>query len=459
VFMFCRLAGILPRNYDETEAALAKTECRQPNYNPEYSLGYKYLRYFLTFHAFVDCASSMPLWFYWAAQHGSIYALSYSMQSFRIVRLVRLFKIGGNFLATVALFYRAIKLAAEPLFVITFMFLLLLIVFGIVFFELEGGEFEVTAAYPSGAFLRSSPDLLPSPVESVFDSISTSIYFSGVTMTSLGFGDLYPYTRSGRAMAIVVAITGVLMFSLPMTVVFTNFDREYQKYVKIVEIQKNFNSTLNHEVQTALDMNHDQAVFVHPDNNSSTVVVETVNPLSGDSSTGRETTANGLSAPDFRPSVAPSRLGADDIRESIISCMVQKQGEQYGHGLMLAAGSRASINIPQRNRGSVHLVGDTSRSRVPFRRKGGLVGSPNEGSEADSDADSRGVSRAEKLIDRIINSEDFAKPVQAFDDDELRQHATQLLTDYSGLQNVLNSKRAALEEMVAKYKSLLDSLK
>jgi hypothetical protein len=55
---------------------------------------------------------------------------------------------------------------------------------------------------------------------------------------TVGYGDIYPTSNGGRAMACIVAFTGVLVLALPVSVVGTNFQSEYTKYVEMLEREK-----------------------------------------------------------------------------------------------------------------------------------------------------------------------------------------------------------------------------
>lgn len=49
-----------------------------------------------------------------------------------------------------------------------------------------------------------------------------------VTMTTVGYGDTYPVTVAGYAMAIVVMISGLMITALPIAIVGGNFATVYE---------------------------------------------------------------------------------------------------------------------------------------------------------------------------------------------------------------------------------------
>ena len=60
-----------------------------------------------------------------------------------------------------------------------------------------------------------------------FTSISRTLWYIFVTITTVGYGDYYTTTVGGRACAIVVFYVGIIAIALPITVIGANFGREY----------------------------------------------------------------------------------------------------------------------------------------------------------------------------------------------------------------------------------------
>jgi len=62
----------------------------------------------------------------------------------------------------------------------------------------------------------------------VFSSIPASMWWSVATLTTIGYGDVYPKTTMGKAIASVVAIFGIGMFALPTGILGAGFIEEMQ---------------------------------------------------------------------------------------------------------------------------------------------------------------------------------------------------------------------------------------
>lgn len=63
----------------------------------------------------------------------------------------------------------------------------------------------------------------------VFSSIPAAMWWAIVTLTTVGYGDIYPITPLGRALASGLAILGIGLFALPAGIMASGFAEELQR--------------------------------------------------------------------------------------------------------------------------------------------------------------------------------------------------------------------------------------
>ncbi|XP_063675974.1 potassium voltage-gated channel subfamily A member 2-like isoform X7 [Bolinopsis microptera] len=63
--------------------------------------------------------------------------------------------------------------------------------------------------------------------DSGFDSILLGCWWSIVTVTTVGYGDLYPQSPVGRLIGSVAVVLGIVILALPMTVIVSKFNESY----------------------------------------------------------------------------------------------------------------------------------------------------------------------------------------------------------------------------------------
>jgi voltage-gated potassium channel len=127
------------------------------------------------------------------------------LRVFRLMRIFRLAKL-GRYLLALTLMSDVVKSKREELTVTTALMLLLLIVASSLMYFVENPV---------------QPDSFP--------SIASSMWWAIATLTTVGYGDVYPITTSGRLIASLVAVLGIGFFALPIGILGAGFVEEVEK--------------------------------------------------------------------------------------------------------------------------------------------------------------------------------------------------------------------------------------
>lgn len=142
----------------------------------------------------------------------------------RFLCLLRLLRLVSDTI-TLRLLRRAALQSMDSLWGSFFLMVILVVFLSAAIFLVEHGEYDTTTQ----EWMR--PNIMgdgnePSP----FRSILHSIYWTVITMTTCGYGDMVPTSPVGRFLAICTIGLGLLVLALPATVVGLNFTIEYEKY-------------------------------------------------------------------------------------------------------------------------------------------------------------------------------------------------------------------------------------
>jgi voltage-gated potassium channel len=62
-----------------------------------------------------------------------------------------------------------------------------------------------------------------------FSSIPATLWWSVVTLTTTGYGDMYPMTTIGKVMSGIIMLTGVAFFAIPAGILSAGFQEEFRR--------------------------------------------------------------------------------------------------------------------------------------------------------------------------------------------------------------------------------------
>mmetsp|Transcript_41283 Transcript_41283/g.95022 ORF Transcript_41283/g.95022 Transcript_41283/m.95022 type:complete len:1143 (-) Transcript_41283:203-3631(-) len=166
-------------------------------------------------------------------------AMSGQNQGFRLLRLartLRLFKIGKHH-PGFRIFLDVLRMSGQPLAILAFFNMMVAIIFAALIYVAEGQEFSVdpkftdpatgSLSFPTGVFVRTTQAMdgeEPTP----FRSIPYAMWWVFVTMTTVGYGDIAPTSRAGKAIGVMCFYVGIVFLALPISVITLNFEIVYR---------------------------------------------------------------------------------------------------------------------------------------------------------------------------------------------------------------------------------------
>ncbi len=124
------------------------------------------------------------------------------LRALRLLRMARLVKI-ERYSASLRLIGRVLKKERADIFTTIFVSMVLLLVTSSLVYMCEQ---------------NAQPE--------VFSSIPASMYWGIMTLTTVGYGDVYPVTMLGKVFASITAFLGIGMFALPTAILGAAFVRE-----------------------------------------------------------------------------------------------------------------------------------------------------------------------------------------------------------------------------------------
>lgn len=135
----------------------------------------------------------------------------FMLRVFRLFRLVSMMKM-ARYSKMMILIIKALQAAAKVTAILLMMLLVATILFASLMCMAEKGVYDSE----QGCYIRPlRPDLGCSP----FDSVPASLYWGITTLTGVGYGDHYPVTPWGKAIACAAMVVGVLALALPVVLI------------------------------------------------------------------------------------------------------------------------------------------------------------------------------------------------------------------------------------------------
>lgn len=147
-------------------------------------------KYIFSFYGIIDFLSTIPLYLSYILAGSQVFL---AVRSLRLLRIFRILKL-VRFLGEASQLRKALKDSREKITVFLFAVFLVAVIMGTIMYYIEGEE-------------------------AGFTSIPTSIYWTIVTLTTVGYGDIAPITPQGQFIATMIMLLGYGIIAVPTGIV------------------------------------------------------------------------------------------------------------------------------------------------------------------------------------------------------------------------------------------------
>lgn len=158
------------------------------------------IKYATSFFGIVDLLAILPSYLALVLPTAQYFLI---IRAFRLIRIFRIFKM-AHFINEGNIIMQALRASRAKITVFLTFVTLAVIIIGALMYLIEGGSNEG------------------------FSSIPRSVYWSIVTLTTVGYGDITPRTGLGQLISAIVMILGYAIIAVPTGIVSAEFVKEYK---------------------------------------------------------------------------------------------------------------------------------------------------------------------------------------------------------------------------------------
>lgn len=209
--------------------------------------GLSRMRFFVSPLNLCDLASVLPFYVELVLEQMGFHK-NLAVRSLRLVRLIRVFRLFklGRYASGMRLMGEAFKNSAQAISVLIFLLCMGVVLFSSTLYHLEKLSCAERSSMSSSqvtTYLNECADVFNRGVSpsfglccteydapNDFPSIVATSWWSMVTMTSVGYGEVVPRTTQGKCVGVVAVLVGMVMIALPVAIVGQKFQDVYESH-------------------------------------------------------------------------------------------------------------------------------------------------------------------------------------------------------------------------------------
>ena len=161
-----------------------------------------YLKYIFSFMALIDLLAILPFYLPFVAADMRFLRM---VRLLRLFRLLRVFKL-GRYLDALQTILRVMRASAPQLIISVVICMFVMLFSAIIMYTVEN------------------------PVQpEQFPNVISSLWWAICTLTTVGYGDVYPVTAIGRFFAAVISLVGIGIIAIPTGIIASGFNQVITK--------------------------------------------------------------------------------------------------------------------------------------------------------------------------------------------------------------------------------------
>ena len=168
-----------------------------------------FFKYVLSFTGLVDLLSFLPYYLPVFFPAGAV-----AFRMFRVVRIFKLFRINA-YHDSLSVISEVLSSKRQQLFSSVFIILILTLASSLCMYSVES---------------EAQPD--------VFTNAFSGIWWSVMTILTVGYGEIYPITTLGKLLALVITFLGVGMVAIPTAIISAGFVDQYSRIKRLSEFAR-----------------------------------------------------------------------------------------------------------------------------------------------------------------------------------------------------------------------------